>query len=83
MANNMTIFNKTERFLLFVGDILIFSLSLWLSLLIRDGNLPDLFMFLSHFVPFSIIFIAWIIVFYISGLYDKYTTILKEKIPLR
>ena len=77
----MTIFNKTERFLLFVGDILIFSLSLWLSLLIRDGNLPDLFMFLSHFVPFSIIFIAWIIVFYISGLYDKYTTILKEKIP--
>ncbi len=76
----MAISNKKEPILLFIGDILIFALSLMISLLLRgtDGNFWATYAI--HIVPFSIIFIAWILVFFIAGLYDKYTTILKEKI---
>ena len=32
-------------------------------------------------MPFIFIFIAWTVVFFIAGLYDKYTTVLKDSIP--
>lgn len=77
----MVIFNKKEPFLLLVGDLVIFSASLWFSLAIRNGVFPSFEIYKDHFVPFSIVFLAWVLVFYISGLYDKYTTILKDKMP--
>jgi len=77
----MFVFNKKEPFLLLLGDIIVFVFSLWFSLLLRNFSVPDIGIFLKHIVPFSIIFILWIFVFFIAGLYDKYTTILKDKIP--
>jgi lipopolysaccharide/colanic/teichoic acid biosynthesis glycosyltransferase len=77
----MIISNKKERFFLLVGDIFIFSLSLWVSLALRGGDVSLWSVFKEHLVPFSLIFIAWIIVFFIAGLYDKYTTILKDSMP--
>jgi FlaA1/EpsC-like NDP-sugar epimerase len=57
------------RFLLFIGDIAILYLSLFIGLIIRYG-----FNFNAqlgiHLLPFSIIFILWLLVFYISNLYD-------------
>src|SRR5690242_5419416 len=76
----MVIFNKRETFLLFVGDLAIFAFSLWLSFLIRDGQIPTFDTYKLHIVPFAIIFLAWTLVFFIAGLYEKYTTILKNKI---
>jgi exopolysaccharide biosynthesis polyprenyl glycosylphosphotransferase len=75
----MVIFNKREPFFLFIGDLAIFALSLWISLFIRDG-FPTLSAYELHIVPFGIIFLAWTLVFFIAGLYEKYTTILKNKI---
>lgn len=77
----MIISNKKETFFLVIGDLLTFALSLWLSLFIRGGD-PSLWnTFMYHMVPFSYIFVAWAIVFFIAGLYDKYTTILKDSMP--
>lgn len=78
----MTIFNRAERLMIFVGDLAVFALSLWISLFIRNGILPTLDEYKIHIVPFAIIFIAWALIFYIAGLYDKYTTILRDKIPV-
>lgn len=77
----MFVFNKKEPFLLLLGDIIVFVFSLWFSLLLRNFSIPDIDIFLKHIMPFSIIFILWIFVFFIAGLYDKFTTILKDKIP--
>ena len=76
----MSIFNKKEPFFLLIGDLFIFALSLVVALFLRDldGNFWAAYMTLL--APFSIIFVAWALVFFIAGLYDKYTTILKDKI---
>lgn len=74
----MIISNKKETFFLLLGDIFVFTASLWLSLVLRSSEDFTLTVFYDHLLPFSIIFIAWLIVFFIAGLYDKYKTILKD-----
>jgi len=78
----MIISNKKETFLLLVGDLFIFALSLFVSLALRGGELSLFVSFKEHLAAFLFIFIAWIFVFFIAGLYDKYKTILKDSIPI-
>lgn len=58
-----------KRFLLFLGDIAALYLALFLTLLVRYGkdfdNKLDV-----HILPFSLIFIIWVLVFYITNLYE-------------
>jgi len=58
-----------RKFLLFLGDIAVLYLALFLTLLVRYGkdfdNKLDV-----HILPFSFIFIIWILVFYITNLYE-------------
>lgn len=77
----MIISSKKEKLFLLIGDIFIFVLSLWLSIFLRNGGIPSWIVFKEHIIPFIFIFIAWIIVFFIAGLYDKYTAILKDSMP--
>lgn len=77
----MAVTNKNEAILLFVGDLFFFFLSLGLMLLVRFGGVPTITVFLEHLLPFSIIFVFWVIVFFISGLYEKHTLLLKSRIP--
>ena len=62
--------NNLKVFLFFVGDAVVLYASLFLALLIRYGAaFYDQFL-TSHVGPFSIIFVLWLILFYIAGLYD-------------
>jgi exopolysaccharide biosynthesis polyprenyl glycosylphosphotransferase len=74
----MIISNKKETLLIFIGDLFIFAISLWISLALRNGDIPVWSSYQEHLIPFTFIFLAWILVFFIAGLYDKYTTILKD-----
>jgi exopolysaccharide biosynthesis polyprenyl glycosylphosphotransferase len=60
---------KTKKFILLIGDILILYTSLVIALSIRyrgfDSNI-----FKNHLLPFSIIYLIWLIIFYIHNLYD-------------
>lgn len=67
--------------LLFFGDIAVFALSLWVTLFIRTGALPTASLLKDHIGPFSILFIVWVLVFYMSGLYGKGTILLKSHLP--
>lgn len=67
--------------LLFFGDIAVFALSLWLTLFLRTGTLPTMKLLEDHMGPFSILFIIWVLVFYMSGLYGKGTILLKSHLP--
>ena len=73
--------SRNEAFLLFFGDVLILFISLTLSLIFRYQSIPNIDLFYSHLIPFSIIFIASIFVYYIAGLYEKHTTLFKQRIP--
>src|SRR5581483_5845366 len=78
---HMTSIRKNEAFILFCGDVILFVFSLWLSLLARYGKVPAFSLFKTHLIPFSILFIVWLLIFFISGLYEKHTLILKQKLP--
>jgi len=71
--------NKKKKIILLLGDILILYISLYTMLGLRYLDLPGLDSWSGHFWPFSIIFIAWIIIFYISDLYNLHLAINNEK----
>lgn len=77
----MRLSKRWEAITLFLGDLLFFFVSLWLALMLRNGELPSSDLVGLHMVPFAILFAVWIAVFYIAGLYEKHTTILKSKLP--
>lgn len=62
--------NNLKKFILLLGDIILFYFALYLALFIRTQKTPSTELWLDHFFPFSIIFVAWLVIFYIANLYD-------------
>ena len=62
--------NFAKTSLLLIGDIVALYLALAITLLVRYGTLFGSYSFYQHFWPFTILFLVWLIVFYIHGLYD-------------
>src|SRR3989338_5035094 len=61
-----------KKFLLFISDLAVLFGSLLLTLYLRYGQgFSEKLEF--HFIPFSIIFIVWPIIFYIANLYEPAT----------
>ncbi len=79
----MKIINKKEPFILWLGDIFFFTLSLWLTLALRFWQIPKMSYFIEHLLPFGLIFLIWFIVFFIAGLYEKHTLVFKKSLSLR
>lgn len=71
------------RSALFFGDLFVFIVSLWLSLFLRTFSAPSQVLFVTHLVPFCVLFAIWMLVFYISGLYERHIIILWSKLPTR
>ncbi len=62
--------NRFKIFLFLLGDAVALYASLFLTLLIRYGG--DFYEQFEdvHALPFTIIFIVWLLLFYVAGLYD-------------
>lgn len=73
--------HRKESLVLLIGDFFFFLVSLWLALFLRNLVMPSRELFSTHLMPFSFLFVVWILVFYIAGLYEKHTAILKSKLP--
>ncbi len=76
----MTLVPKRDYLILLLGDVVIFALSLWLALALRYLALPSARLIGLHIVPFSFLFIAWIGVFFLAGLYGRYTRIFRSRL---
>lgn len=76
----MTLVPKRDYFLLLAGDLVIFALSLWLALTLRYIEAPSFAFLKLHIAPFAILFVAWIGVFFLAGLYGRYTRIFRTKL---
>lgn len=77
----MKISNSREYATLFLGDVFFLVSSLYLMLFLRFGNIPDKGLFLNHLGAFSLLFAATIFIFYVAGLYEKHTAILRSRLP--
>ncbi len=72
--------SKKETNLLFVGDFIVFYIALFATLFIRYGGISD-DVLSQHLVPFTILFVVWYLVYFIAGLYEKHTLLLKQHVP--
>jgi lipopolysaccharide/colanic/teichoic acid biosynthesis glycosyltransferase len=76
----MTLVPKREYAVLLVGDIVIFIFALWLTLTLRYLSFPTPELFRQHLVPFSFLFIVWVLVFFIAGLYGRHSRLFRRKL---
>jgi len=77
----MNIQSKKEPIVLLLGDIFFLYISLVLMLILNYSGLPDRYFIIEHFRAFSFVFIIWIFVFFVAGLYEKHTVLFKNKLP--
>lgn len=66
-----------ELLILIAGDILVFFSAVWITLLLRYLAWPNNELLASHFGPFALMSAIWLFIFYVGGLYDKHTVLLK------
>lgn len=72
---------NTIPFILFLGDIVVLYGSLVVALVVRQQTIPSQEALLAHTLPFSLVFIVWIVVWYIAGLYEKRIALLQAELP--
>lgn len=72
---------RSEPLVLFAGDLFVFFIALWVTLLVRYLDIPSRALFSEHFVPFALLSMAWLVIFFIAGLYDNHTEFLKRRLP--
>lgn len=78
----MNLTSKKESVVYLLGDIAVLFISLWLVLSVRYQSLPTQQTWDLHLLPFSLLFLLWIGVYFISGLYEKNIAFNKNKILL-
>lgn len=71
---------KREALILFIGDLMLFALALWVVLVVRFGELPSEKLLVLHLWAFTPLWVAWAVVFFIAGLYGKHTLVFKSKL---
>lgn len=77
----MSALSRKTPFLLLTGDLVAFVLALWLTVTMRYAGIPNTPTFDDHLLPFSFLFILWVAVYFISGLYERQVVILRGILP--
>ena len=77
----MSIAGRRKPGLLFLGDFAVLIISLWIALFARFFAFPSADMFMENFAAFLPLLALWILIFFISGLYEKQAVIFKNALP--
>ncbi len=77
----MPILSRKTPFILLLGDIVAFIAALWVSLWIRWTALPSADLFYGHLSIFSYLFVIWVVVYFIWGLYEGQAVLFQTAIP--
>lgn len=74
---------RRETLILLIGDVFLFFVSLWLALLVRNFAAPAFTFFMEHLRGFIFVFAASLLVFFIAGLYERQTRLVKRILGTR
>jgi len=77
----MHVLSRKAYLVLLAGDISILYASVWVTLLLRHFELPSTESAVVHLTSFSLLFIAWFVVYFVSGLYGRYTVLFRKQLP--
>lgn len=80
MIPDMSLVPKREYVVLLLGDVAVFIASLWVTLALRYLSFPPSDLFQLHLVPFTILFVAWVIIFFLAGLYGRHTRLFRSRL---
>ena len=72
---------RNEWLILLVGDLIALILSLYFTLVVRYQQQPTLEFLSLHALPFGLLFVVSIGIFFISGLYDRQTLFTQAELP--
>ena len=72
---------KKDYLVLLIGDLCIFALSLYLTLALRYLSVPSVGLLAQHALPFALLFVAWVLVFFLAGLYGRHTRLFRHQLP--
>lgn len=78
----MNLFVRGGTMLLLLGDFVVFSGALVLTLFVRYQKIPAEDVVREHLQPFFFLFGIWILVFLITGLYDRHISLVRKSIPM-
>ncbi|HEY4521323.1 MAG: sugar transferase [Candidatus Giovannonibacteria bacterium GW2011_GWA2_53_7] len=76
----MNLVPKREYVVLLVGDIVVFLISLWVTLAVRYLQPPSVDLVQTFLTPFSFLFAIWIFIFFLAGLYSKHTRLFRTRL---
>lgn len=74
---------RRETLVLLIGDLVLLVFSLWAALALRNLSIPSQPFFLQHFRAFIIIYAVSILIFFIAGLYEHQTRLIKSILGVR
>lgn len=77
----MVLLNRRETLLLFLGDVACLAGALFFALFFRSFEVPPMATYVSHLVPFTVIFTISLLIFFIAGLYEKHTLLFQGRLP--
>ncbi len=77
----MHTFVRGSTVLLLLGDIVVFACALILTLFVRYQSIPSSEMVSVHLQAFLVLFAFWVLSFLITGLYDRYISLVRKSIP--
>ncbi len=77
----MHVLSRKAYIVLLAGDISILYLSVWLTLMLRYFAIPSPDIAAAHLTSFSILFVVWFVVYFIAGLYGRYTVLFRKQLP--
>jgi len=80
MIPDMSLVPKREYVVLLLGDMIVFIISLWVTLTLRYLSVPSIEFFKLHLVPFLFLFAAWVVVFFLAGLYGRHTRLFRSRL---
>jgi exopolysaccharide biosynthesis polyprenyl glycosylphosphotransferase len=78
----MNLFVRGGTLLLLLGDFMVFLGALIVTLFVRYQQVPSEEVVREHLQPFFFLFCIWILVFLITGLYDRYISLVRKNIPI-
>lgn len=77
----MHMFVRGSTVLLLIGDLIVFTGSLVLTLFVRYQAWPSHDLVSTHLRAFTVLFVFWVLTFLITGLYDRYISLVRKSIP--
>lgn len=73
---------RHEPIILLLGDFVVFYAALWLTLCVRYFEVPSATLWWQHAVPFSYLFLGTAVIYFIAGLYDQHTMLVRQRLPV-